>query len=189
MATVFLCHSVLGLRGSEREAAARLGAAGHAVTIPDLYAGRVADTVEEGFRIRDSIGWDVMVARAAQAAEGLPQDAVLGGFSLGAAVAAELWHERPATAGLLLMHGLVALPAEPRRGLPVQVHLAEPDPWEDEDFVGEWTADARAEGLGLEVFRYPGAGHLFADPTLPDFDAGAAEAMWERVLAFLAGPG
>jgi dienelactone hydrolase len=185
VATVFLCHSVYGLRGSEREAAERLGAAGHAVVIPDLYEGKVAGTVEEGFRLRDEIGWDVIVARASQAAEGLPQEAVLGGFSMGAAVAAALWHERPGTAGLLLLHGLVALPAQPRRGLPVQVHLAEPDPWEDEDFVAEWTGDATAEGLALEVFRYPGVGHLFADPTLADYDAAAAEAMWTRVLAFL----
>lgn len=187
MATVLLCHSVLGLRAPERGAADRLRAAGHAVLTPDLYAGRTADTIEAGFGLRDAVGWDVMVARAAAAAEDLPAETVLAGFSMGAAVAAALWPERPATSGLLLLHGLVALPDNARPGLPVQLHLAEPDPWEDEDFVAEWTADARGAGLALEIFRYPGVGHLFADAALPGYDEAAAEAMWDRVLGFLGG--
>jgi dienelactone hydrolase len=187
MATVFLCHSVYGLRDLEREAAARLRAAGHQVLTPDLYDGRTAETVEAGFALRDAAGWDVVVARAAEAAEVLPAETVLAGFSMGAAAAAALWPERPATAGLLLLHGLVGLPDQVRPGLTVQLHLADPDPWEDEDFVAEWTADARTAGLALETFRYPGVGHLFADRTLPDYDEAAAEAMWPRVLDFLNG--
>ena len=185
MASLLLCHSVLGLRDLERAAAERLRAAGHEVTTPDLYAGRTAPGIETGFALRDAVGWDVMVARAAEAAETLPPDTVLAGFSMGAAVAAALWPERPATAGLLLLHGLVAIPEGARPDLPVQIHLAEPDPWEDEDFVTEWLDDARRARLALEVFRYPGVGHLFADPTLPDYGEDAAEAMWRRVLEFL----
>lgn len=185
MASVFLCHSVLGLRDPEREAADRLRAAGHLVTTPDLFEGRTAGDMDAGFALRDAVGWDVMVARAALAAEDLPPETVLGGFSMGAAVAAALWPERPATAGLLLLNGLVALPDNARPGLPVQVHLADPDPWESEEFVADWLDDARAAGLAVEPFRYPGAGHLFADPSLPGHDAKAAAAMWERVLAFL----
>lgn len=190
MASVLLCHSVLGLRDLEHEAAERLRAAGHRVTTPDLYAGRTAPTIEAGFALRDAVGWDVMVARAAAAAEDLPPETVLAGFSMGAAVAAALWPERPATAGLLLLHGLVAIPEGARAGLPVQVHLAQPDPWEDEDFVGDWLGEARRARLALEVFRYPGVGHLFADRTLPgygepDYDEDAAEAMWRRALEFL----
>ena len=187
MATVLLCHSVYGLRLLERGAAERLGAAGHRVVTPDLYGGRTAASVDEGFALRDAIGWDVIVARAAEAAEDLPAEAVLGGFSMGAAVAAALWPERPATAGLLLLHGLVALPDNARPGLPVQLHLADPDPWEEEEFVAEWTEDARRAGLALETFRYPGVGHLFADATLPDHDEAAASAMWGRVTKFLDG--
>ncbi|NED82431.1 dienelactone hydrolase family protein, partial [Streptomyces sp. SID11233] len=32
---------------------------------------------------------------------------------------------------------------------------------------------------------YPGAGHLYTDPGLPDHDAEAAEATWRTALAFL----
>jgi dienelactone hydrolase len=41
-------------------------------------------------------------------------------------------------------------------------------------------------GAKAEVFRYPGAGHLFTDPGLTDHDA-AADATWTRALAFVQG--
>ena len=40
-----------------------------------------------------------------------------------------------------------------------------------------------------ELFLYPGAGHLFADSSLGEFDAEAAALLSQRVLAFLEGVG
>ena len=37
-------------------------------------------------------------------------------------------------------------------------------------------------GADVEVYRYAGAGHLYTDPELPDYDA---EATWETALSFL----
>jgi dienelactone hydrolase len=110
---------------------------------------------------------------------------VLGGFSYGAAVAAQLWAARPATAGVLLLHGLVDMPPTARPGTPAQLHLAEPDPYEDEDFVADMAEAAERAGVALEVFRYPGAGHLFTDPTLDGHDPAATDLLWSRVDAFL----
>lgn len=39
MAAIVLFHSVYGFRSLERDAAARLRAAGHEVVTPDLYEG------------------------------------------------------------------------------------------------------------------------------------------------------
>jgi dienelactone hydrolase len=36
-----------------------------------------------------------------------------------------------------------------------------------------------------ELFRYPGEEHLFADSSVPAYDADAAALLTERVLAFL----
>jgi dienelactone hydrolase len=36
-----------------------------------------------------------------------------------------------------------------------------------------------------ELFLYPGDRHLFADNSLPDYDAGAATLLKQRVLSFL----
>jgi dienelactone hydrolase len=40
--------------------------------------------------------------------------------------------------------------------------------------------------ISAELFLYPGDQHLFADGTLPSYDAEAAALLTERVLAFLA---
>ncbi len=186
MATVVLFHSVYGLRPLELRAAARLRAGGHSVLTPDLYDGRVAGSVEEGFAIKEEIGWRSLCERAERAVAELPPDAVLGGFSMGAGIAASLWPDRPAAAGILLLHSIAEIPANARAGTPVQVHLADPDPFEPADEVAAWLSALAGSSIALEVFHYPGAGHLFADATLSDHDAQAARLMWERVERLLA---
>ena len=43
-----------------------------------------------------------------------------------------------------------------------------------------------AAGGTLELFDYPGDGHLFTDPTLPkEYDPEATELLWSRVLPFV----
>jgi dienelactone hydrolase len=186
MAEVVLFHSILGLRPAERAWAERLGAAGNRVTTPDLFAGETAAGYETGETLRDHIGWEMLMARARAAVAPLPPETVLAGVSMGAQVAGELWAERPETAGILLLHGPCEVPSAPRPGLPVQAHLAEPEPFDDEGFIADWAEAMRAAGLGFELFRYPGAGHYFTDATLSDHDAAAAALTEERALAFLA---
>jgi dienelactone hydrolase len=186
MATILLFHSVRGRRELERAAAERLRAAGHRVTVADLFDGETASTLEEGIAIEERLWPEPLLGRAAAAADALPPDAVLAGFSMGANVATQIWAERPATAGLLLLHGLGEIPEAPRAGVPVQAHLAEPDAFAPEDDVAAWQTAAPRKAVGAEVFRYAGAGHLFTDPSLPDHDAAAAALLWERGLAFLA---
>ena len=110
---------------------------------------------------------------------------MLAGISMGAGVAGGLWARRPATRGVLLLHGVCEVPADARRGLPAQVHLAEPDPYESEEWVAVWQSGADAASLAAEAFRYPGAGHYFTDPSLPDYDPAAARLTFERATAFL----
>lgn len=153
--------------------------------LPDLFDGALAATIEEGMALKERVGRETAIARAEAAAAPLPGDAVLGGFSYGAAIAADLWARRPEAAGILLLHGLADIPQTARRGTPVQLHLAEPDPFEEEDFVAVTEAEARRAGCAIETFRYPGAGHLFTDPGLPGHDPAAAAVLWERVEAFL----
>jgi dienelactone hydrolase len=61
------------------------------------------------------------------------------------------------------------------------------DPFREQDWVDAVVASVRAAGAPVEMFDYPGAGHLFTDPSLPEeYDAEAAELLWIRVLAFCA---
>lgn len=88
--------------------------------------------------------------------------------------------------GLLLLHGTsdIAETASVDE-LPVQLHVAEPDPFEPDDWLSAWYLRIRAIGADVEVYRYRGAGHFYTDPGLPDYDAEAAEATWKAALGFL----
>jgi dienelactone hydrolase len=180
-------HSVYGRRPAILTAAALLRAAGHEVTAPDLYAGQVAATADEGFALCDQIGWPVVLHRARQALAGLPPETVLAGLSMGAAVAAALLGERPDTAGLLLLHNTGGGDAESvPPGLRLQLHIADPDTYQSAAQVAAWEQRMTDAGASVQVFRYPGAGHLFTDPGTPDHDGPAADLAWQRGLSFLA---
>ena len=185
MVRIVLFHSILGLRDAERAIADRFREAGHSVLLPDLYAGRTAGTYAAGFALRDEIGAETVDGRARDALGEASADAVLAGVSAGAARIGRLWRDRPGTRGALLLCGPADWAGLPRPDLPVAVHLARPDPFEDEAVLDAWAADARASSA-LAVHRYDGVGHFFLDPALPDYHAGAAELCLERCLAFLA---
>jgi dienelactone hydrolase len=185
VATVILFHSILGLRAAETAIAGRLQTAGHDVILPDLYAGQRTDSYGEGFALHDKIGDKILVERAAAAAAPLPADTVLAGISMGAGIAGELWASRPEAHGVLFLHGPGPLAPDPRPGTSVSAHIAAPDPYDDEEFIAAWIGEARHRQIALEIHRYPGAGHFFTDPTLPDYDAAAAELALSRAIEFL----
>ena len=67
----------------------------------------------------------------------------------------------------------------------MQVHGKEADPFFLEDLEA---AQALVESTGrAELFLYPGEEHLFADASLPEYDARSAALLTERVLTFLDG--
>jgi dienelactone hydrolase len=186
VAHVALFHSVYGRRPAVLAAADRLRAAGHTVTAPDLYAGRLAATAEEGFALCNQVGWHVIMRRARQALAGWPHETVLAGLSMGASVAAGLLDERPATAGLLLLHNTGGSDeAAVRAGLPVQLHIADPDQYQSAAEVAAWEHAMSSAGAVVQLFRYAGAGHLFTDPGTPGHDERAAALAWQRSLRFL----
>jgi dienelactone hydrolase len=186
MAHVALFHSVYGRRPAVLAAADRLRAAGHTVTAPDLYAGRLAVTAEDGFALCDQIGWQTIMRRARKALAGWPQETVLAGLSMGASVAAGLLDERSATAGLLLLHNTGGSEdAEVRADLPVQLHIADPDEYQPPAEVAAWKHAMTSAGATVQLFRYAGAGHLFTDPGAPGHDEAAAALAWQRSLRFL----
>ncbi|MFI7696655.1 dienelactone hydrolase family protein [Nonomuraea sp. NPDC049655] len=189
MARILLLHSMYGLRPAVHQAADRLRGAGHEVHVPDLYDGRVVDTPEEGIAIKEEIGSEELLKRAITAAAPLSGDGlVYAGFSLGAAIAQNLALGDERSQGLLLMHGTSDMAeGAVADDLPVQLHVADPDFHEPVDWLNAWYLRMRRARADVEVFRYPGVGHLFTDPGLPDYDAPAAERAWAVALDFVAG--
>jgi dienelactone hydrolase len=182
---IMLFHSAYGLRPAVHAAADRLRAAGHHV--PDLYDGQTADTVDEGMAIKDRIGKEELLKRAVMAAAPYSEEGlVYAGFSLGASLAQTMALGDEKARGLLLLHGTSDIaPNASVDELPVQLHVADPDAFEPHDWLNAWYLQMQRAGADTEVYRYPGAGHLYTDPDLPDYDEDAAERTWAIALSFL----
>ncbi|WP_326599516.1 dienelactone hydrolase family protein [Streptomyces sp. NBC_01803] len=189
VSNIMLFHSAYGPRPAVHTAAELLRSAGHRVVVPDLYEGRTTETVAEGMAVKDEIGRDELLRRAVAAtAEHADQGLVYAGFSLGGALAQTVALGDVKARGLLLLHGTGDIAEDAvADGLPVQLHVADPDPFEPHDWLNAWYLRMRRAGADVEVFRYRGAGHLYTDPELPDHDAEAAEATWRTALEFLGG--
>jgi dienelactone hydrolase len=186
MTEVVLYHHVQGLTDGVRSFADELRQAGHTVQTPDLFDGRRFDTLEEGMAFAREAGFGALAERGVAAANGFSPDVVYAGFSFGVMVAQQLAQTRPGARGALLMSA--CLPASEfgegwPPSVPVQVHGKEGDPFFDEDLEA---ARSLAESTDCaELFLYPGEEHLFADSSLPAYDAAAASLLLERALAFL----
>ena len=194
MAEVVLFHSVLGLRPGVIVAAEGLRGAGHTVHTPDYYDGEVFDDLDESMRKEEALGYREIARRASEFVTRLPDGLVYAGFSLGAVHAEVLAASRPGALGAVLMHGAVPIEALGEyfgverwpAGVPVQVHYAADDPWvEAKEVVAPLGEAVRGAGAAFEAYTYPGSGHFFADPDLPEYDRASSEEMWRRVLAFL----
>jgi dienelactone hydrolase len=189
MAEVVLFHHSQGLTPGVIAFAGTLRAAGHTVHTPDVFEGKTFASIDEGMAYVGEIGFGEVVTRAVRAAEPLPADVVYAGFSLGVIPTQKLAQTRPGARGALLFYSCIPVsefggkwPDE----VPVQVHAMDADPF----FTEEGDIDAaRAlveQAKDGELFLYPGDQHLFADNSLPAYDAAATALLTERVLAFLA---
>ena len=187
MAEIVLFHHAQGLTPGVVAFADELRSAGHSVHTPDLFEGRTFDTVEAGVGHAGEIGFGEVLDRGVRAVEGLPAELVYAGFSLGVMPAQKLAQTRPGAQGALFFHS--CLPVSEfgtwPDGLPVQVHAMDADPF----FVDDGDIDAARALVDdvkeAELFLYPGDQHLFADSTLPTYDADATALLNERVLTFL----
>jgi dienelactone hydrolase len=185
---IALFHSVLGVRPGVHDAADRLRASGHDVLVVDQYEGRVFDDYEEAGAFAEAIGYGELMRRAAAAVESLPDGFLVAGFSNGGGMAEYVATVRP-VAGVAMLSGALPMsmlgverwPA----GVPAQIHYTADDPFRNQDWIDAVVDQVQAAGGPIETFDYPGAGHLFTDPTMTEeYDPDAAERLWERVHAF-----
>jgi dienelactone hydrolase len=185
VAEILLFHHAQGLTDGVKAFADELRAAGHVVHTPDLFEGRTFDSIEDGVGHAREVGFGTIVQRGEAAAEGLPNELVYAGFSLGVMSAQNLAQTRPGAKGALFFDS--ALPpsefgGEWPEGVPLQIHMMEADEWAEEDLPA---ARELAENDDAELFLYPGDKHLFADSSLPSYDEEAATLLKQRVLGFL----
>ena len=193
MTAIAVFHSVLGVRPGVLDAATRLGSDGHDVLVVDQYDGKVFDEYEPAMAYAQSVGYPSLMQRAVEAVADLPDGFVALGFSNGGAMSEYVATAR-AVSGVVMLAGAMPLAelgatAWPT-GVPAQIHYTLGDPFREQSAIDAVAADVRAAGASVEVFDYPGDGHLFTDASLPaEHDPVAAELLWSRVLPFVTAAG
>lgn len=188
MADIALFHSALGVRPGVVDAAERLRAVGHRVLVVDQYQRQVFDSYEEAGAFVESIGWPELMRRAAAAAQDLADVCFVAGFSNGGAMAEYVATVRRVSGVVMLsgtlpltMIGIDSWPA----GVPAQIHYTVDDPFRRQENIDALVSQIQASGSEIQVFDYPGNGHLFTDASLPDeYDSEAADVLWGRVIGF-----
>ena len=188
MAEVLLFHHVQGLTPGIVHFANVLREAGHTVHTPDLFDGQAFDTINEGLAFIDELDFSIVLERGREEAERLNPELVYAGFSLGVIPAQQLAQTRKGARGALFFSACVP-PAEfgsewPTQ-VPLQIHGMDEDPF----FAGEGDLAAARDLVratpSAELFVYSGSAHLFADSSLPSYDAKVSALMTQRVLRFL----
>jgi dienelactone hydrolase len=186
MAEVLLFHHSRGQTAGFVAFADELRQAGHTVHTPDLFDGRTFESIDDGMTHIREVGFTELIERGVRFADGLPAELVYAGFSFGVMPAQKLSQTRAGARGALLFESCA--PPDYFGSLwpvdvPVQIHAKDADPF----FVGEGDIEyARAIVASAkqgELFLYPGDQHLFADSSLPSYDADAATLLHRRVLA------
>jgi dienelactone hydrolase len=190
MTSVALFHSVLGVRPGVLAAADLLRSHGHSVTVVDQYDGQVFDDYQEAGTFAAGIGYPALMQSAAEAVSGWTSPFVVAGFSNGGGMAQYVAANHDAVIGALLLSGVIdpaVIGVEHWPGtVAVQTHYTVGDPFRNQAWLDAAEAVVVASGAWIETFDYPGAGHLFTDPSMSaEYQPDEAEWLWPRALAFL----
>ena len=180
MAEVLLFHHAQGQTPGVLGFADELRGAGHTVHTPDLFDGRTFDTIDDGLAYAGEVGFGAIIERGVRAADGPARRArvrrVLARRDAGAEAGADP-AGRPRRVAVPLVRPAVGVRrrvaggragADPRHGRrPVLRrrgrHRRRP-------------RHSSTSAADAELFLYPGDQHLFADSSLPSYDAAAAPA-------------
>jgi carboxymethylenebutenolidase len=188
---IVLFHAWWGLNDDVVAFADKLADAGFAVAAPDMFGGKIAATIEEAEKLArssDDEGIQLIalttVDSLAQRLGPAPSIAVLG-FSFGAAWA--IW--TPTTddrvSATVVYYGTWVDAILGQSKVPVLGHFAENDPYEDAETVNAFEQSLKDAGRQFLIYRYPGTGHWFAEPSQPAYNAAAADLAFQRTVDFL----
>lgn len=192
---ILVLHAWWGLNDTIKAFCARLAEAGFVAFAPDLYHGKVADTIASAETLRDALEGNVNQTRADLAAaitllkeRAGSDDAGLAviGFSLGAYFALNLSVTAPETIrSVVLFYGTG--PADFSKSQAAYLgHFAEMDEFEPQANVDSLEEALKRAGRPVTFYTYRGTGHWFFEPDRAQaYHHAAANLAWERTLAFL----
>ena len=183
---VLVLHPWWGLNDMIRTFCKRLADEGFIAFAPDLYRGKIANTIADAERLSKAVDVEHAKADIAAAVDVLgqhPLDVV--GFSFGAYFALELsvTHAERIRA-VVVFYG--TRPGDYGRSKAKYLgHFAETDEYEPRSEVDGLERALRSAGRPVTFHIYEGSGHWFFEPDRSAFKPGAAKLAWDRTVAFL----
>ncbi len=195
---VLVLHAWWGLNETIKAFCRRLAQAGFVAFAPDLYHGKVADTIAGAELLGGALDANYKQARAevleaarflneraGQAEAGLAVVAFsLGGYYALNLAAADPEHIR----SVVLFYGTDGSMGSDFNNSRADYlgHFAENDQYEPQSNVDSLETSLRGAGRPVTFHRYPGTGHWFFEPDRPQaYNPAAASLAWDRTLAFL----
>lgn len=190
---VLVLHAWWGLNDTIRAFCDRLAKSGFVAFAPDLYHGKIADTIPDAESLSRALDADQAKRDIKAAMEFLQMQTAhtdLGlaviGFSLGAYFALELSVTDPdQISKVVVFYG--TRPGDYTGSKAAYLgHFAENDPFEPQEEVDNLQAALRNANRPVNFFHYPDTGHWFFEPDRLDaFNPNAMTLAWERTLDFL----
>jgi carboxymethylenebutenolidase len=191
---VLVLHSWWGLTRSVKDVVESLADAGYTAMAPDLCDGVVPADGEEARRLLADadpnvvarLVLDSIVALRAHSAVPEAPVAVLG-YSMGASWALWVATRQPdSVRAVVAYYGAQNIDFD-TLAAPVLGHFAESDPLVSDDELVEMQARLLLSDKHVEVHRYDGTGHWFAEAGVESHhDPDATELAWARTVDFLA---
>jgi carboxymethylenebutenolidase len=194
---VLVLHASWGLNDTIKTFCRRLAESGFIAFAPDLYHGKVADTIPDAEVLGNDLDANHIQAeaevaqasgflneRVGQADRGL---AVIG-FSLGGYYALNLAAAHPEhIRSVVLFYGTDGTMGTDFTNSKAEYlgHFAENDEFETQSNVDSLEERLKRAGRPVTFYHYPGAGHWFFEPDRPEYNPAAASLAWDRTLAFL----
>jgi carboxymethylenebutenolidase len=192
---VLVLHAWWGLNDTMKAFCTRLAESGFVAFAPDLYHGKVADSIADAEILGKELDTNHLQAkveivdatiflseRVGQTDRGL---AVIG-FSLGAYYALNLAAADPEhIRSVVIFYGTGSGDYSSSRAAYLG-HFAENDEFESQFNVDNLEQSLKLVGRAVTFHRYNGTGHWFFEPDrVQAYNQAAASLAWDRTLAFL----
>jgi len=195
-APILVLHAWWGLNAAIKALCDRLAAQGFVAFAPDLYNGKIANTIPEAEVLRDELDGNpdqafaaVAAAAAYLSAHPAATDPLLGviGFSLGAYFALDLSVSDPERVrSVVVFYGTRPAEDYAQARAAYLGHFAQEDDFEPPEVVRDMEHSLRQAGRPVTFYTYPNTGHWFFEPDRADaYNPAAADLAWQRTLDFL----
>jgi carboxymethylenebutenolidase len=193
---VLVLHAWWGLNETIKSVCSLLADEGFVAFAPDLYHGKIADTIPGAEALMKALGRNPEQAQAdiREAIQFLAgrlgkSNAGLAaiGFSLGAAHALDHSASDPGhIRSVVVFYGTTGGVDFTTSRASYLGHFAEKDDFEERPYIDELEQTIRSAGRPVTFHHYPGTGHWFAEPDRKDaYNHEAATLAWNRTLKFL----